>query len=102
MKSIDFCYWLQGYFEVAGVEGQAVLMTEKQVKMIQKHLSLVFKHEIDPSMGPREHQEQLSNLHSGIVTTEEQAIQRWGPRPSPKHQFNMHGWYDPAYGTPKC
>jgi len=69
MKSRDFCYWLQGFFEIneAGLEHVSEDSTRhdqalepKQVEMIKKHLRLVFKHEIDPSMGD---QEALNSLH---------------------------------------
>lgn len=45
MKTENFCYWLQGFFELnnAGFQG----LTEKQVGVIKNHLALVFKHEID-------------------------------------------------------
>ena len=46
MSSRDFCFWLQGYFEVAEPDD----MTKDQVRMVRNHLNLVFKHEIDPSM----------------------------------------------------
>ena len=44
MNTIDFCFWLQGYFELSG----ETTITPEQSKIIQTHLSLVFKHEIDP------------------------------------------------------
>lgn len=62
MTSRDFCFWLQGFFEIAeeGREAQpvaanvthtpAVTLTDAQVRVIRRHLTLVFKHEIDPSM----------------------------------------------------
>ena len=64
MNSIDFCYWLQGYFELQ--EGDEPL-TAKQIEVLKNHLSLVFKHEIDPL---RESQTPtpasvLNNIHSG-------------------------------------
>lgn len=65
MKSRDFCYWLQGFFELAGA-GQDISMKPEQIMCIQKHLALVFEHEIDPSMGDEEHQEKLNQIHSGI------------------------------------
>ena len=37
MTERDFCYWLQGYIELNGVEA----LSEKQVKIIQEHLHLV-------------------------------------------------------------
>lgn len=59
MKSRDFCYWLQGYFELATQDK----ITIDQVKTIQRHLSMVFKHEIDPSFG--EEREELVKIHHG-------------------------------------
>jgi hypothetical protein len=44
MKSRDFAYWLQGFFELS----ESRNLSEKQVKMIKSHLDLVFVHEIDP------------------------------------------------------
>lgn len=59
MTSRDFCYWLQGHFEIAG--GGA--LSADQAAMIQRHLAMVFKHEIDPSMGGKEHQQELNAAH---------------------------------------
>ena len=47
MTSRDFCYWLQGFFEIASVNVEN--LNETQVKQIRAHLALVFRHEIDPS-----------------------------------------------------
>lgn len=44
MNSIDFCFWLQGYFEVSGAKE----LTTDQTQIVKQHLHLVFKHEIDP------------------------------------------------------
>lgn len=63
MTSRDFCYWLQGYFELLPNELPASL-TPYQVDTVRKHLSLVFLHEIDPSVGPPEHQAALNAVHS--------------------------------------
>lgn len=64
MTSRDFCFWLQGYFEISKEANNGKIeMTEKQVKMIEKHLALVFKHEIDPSMGDDKHQAELNEIH---------------------------------------
>lgn len=66
MKSTEFCYWLQGYFELRRGEAQAgVSLTHEQVEIIEKHLALVFKHEIDPSYGPSSHQNHLNQIHGG-------------------------------------
>jgi hypothetical protein len=47
MTSRDFCYWLQGHFEIS----KSTTMDEVQIAMVKRHLALVFKHEIDPSYG---------------------------------------------------
>lgn len=70
MKSRDFCYWLQGYFELAGEQG----LTPKQTEMIKKHLSMVFIHEIDPSF-PAQQQSQLNQQHGGDTSG------GWGSEP---------------------
>lgn len=60
MKSRDFCYWLQGYFELANptnVDGATLMV-------IRNHLNMVFIHEIDPSF-PEEQQAALNQAHQG-------------------------------------
>lgn len=60
MTSRDFCYWLQGYFEIS----EPKEINKEQTEMIKKHLALVFKHEIDPSMGDEKHQIVLNEIHN--------------------------------------
>lgn len=60
MTSRDFCYWLQGHFELSDPEMLDAAMTEK----IKRHLAMVFKHEIDPSHGDKTVQEILDQLHT--------------------------------------
>jgi len=60
MTSRDFCFWLQGFFEVS----EATVLTEAQVVVVKKHLNLVFAHEIDPSAGPPKHQAVLDAIHT--------------------------------------
>lgn len=59
MTSRDFAYWLQGFFEVSKIE----TLTKDQTKIIKNHLNMVFKHEIDPSMGDEQHIKTLKELH---------------------------------------
>jgi len=59
MTSRDFCYWLQGFFEIS----DASQMEAKQVEMVKRHLNMVFVHEIDPSMGDETQQAKLNELH---------------------------------------
>lgn len=51
MNANDFCYWLQGFFELTDVK----TVDEKQVEVIKEHLSLVFnkvtKSSITPPLG---------------------------------------------------
>ena len=63
MNAVDFCYWLQGNFELNDVKA----MSKEQMQVIQNHLNLVFVHEIDPI---RENEsnatvEALNAAHSG-------------------------------------
>ena len=67
MTSRDFCYWLQGYFEVNEADGKVKSLSRAKIESIKKHLALVFKHEIDPSMGGKGHQKALSDIHGPII-----------------------------------
>jgi len=60
MTSRDFAFWLQGFFEVANPS----TIGSKETELIKKHLALVFKHEIDPSMGDEKHQIELNTIHT--------------------------------------
>lgn len=80
MTSRDFCYWLQGFLEITYASEayptsvgedlcgilkpvKILVLGEQQVECIKKHLSLVFKHEIDPSFGGPEKQAELNEIH---------------------------------------
>ncbi len=66
MTSRDFVFWLQGYLEInaAYASGSSLpAMTSTQVACVQKHLALVFVHEIDPSAGDAAHQKKLDEAH---------------------------------------
>jgi hypothetical protein len=45
VKAENFCFWLQGFFEL---NGGAASITPEQAEQIKTHLALVFKH--DPAM----------------------------------------------------
>ncbi len=60
MKSVEFCYWLQGLFELA----KPTELNAEQTELVRRHLSMVFVHEIDPSYPP-EQQSGLNKLHVG-------------------------------------
>lgn len=65
MTSRDFCFWLQGYLEIDKEAGGPLKPIDpKQRACIERHLALVFKHEIDPSF-PKEQQNELNKTHSG-------------------------------------
>lgn len=65
MTSRDFCYWLQGFLEI----GNPVTLTADQVDVVKRHLSMAFKHEIDPSFGGKPEQDLLNHLHGSKPTT---------------------------------
>lgn len=64
MKSVEFCYWLQGLFEL----GNPTALTVEQTDLVKRHLAMVFKHEIDPSYGSEKAQQALSLLHNNPAT----------------------------------
>jgi len=68
VTSRDFCFWLQGFFELGGAGDLPATgpetLSPKQVAAIKAHLALVFKHEIDPSAGGPEHQAALNEIHA--------------------------------------
>lgn len=62
MTPVEFCYWLQGFFEVSEAEE----VTPKQTEMIKNHLALVFHHSIDPSYTKDKSAQQiLQEIHDG-------------------------------------
>lgn len=58
MKATEFCYWLQGVFEVA----KLTELDADQTALVKQHLHMVFIHDIDPSY-PKDQQEALNNAH---------------------------------------
>lgn len=60
MTSRDFAFWLQGYFEISDEK----TLNQRELEIVKKHLNLVFKHEIDPSMGDSTHQALLNEIHT--------------------------------------
>ncbi len=74
MTSRDFCFWLQGFLEIQAAsndrpfapgeqEPGPITLTAGQLRCVQRHLELVFKHEIDPSAGPQKVQDALNKIH---------------------------------------
>lgn len=71
MTGRDFCYWLQGFFEIVENENEEIKdisISVKQAKIIRAHLNLVFKHEIDPQNlegKTIEEQKEYISIHRG-------------------------------------
>lgn len=90
MTSRDFCFWLQGFFEVHAADydkGTPLTLSSHRVDAIRRHLALVFAHEIDPSMGPQEHQAKLDELHQAAVAADEPWLKK--PPTQPNHNVKM-------------
>ena len=51
MHSKDFCFWLQGFFEITS-NAKLPTLDDYQIKVIKQHLDLVFKH--DPAINKKE------------------------------------------------
>lgn len=53
MTAEQFVYWLQGYFEIAGLRPETgCTLTNEQVKQIMQHLALVFNKQTPPQTQP--------------------------------------------------
>ena len=66
MTARDFCYWLQGMFELAPTP----TLDAKQTDLVRRHLALVFQHDIDPSAGGPAQQAILNQIHAGLAGQE--------------------------------
>lgn len=74
MTSRDFCFWLQGFLEIQentilpvgtiASSNPYLALDPKQLDCVKRHLALVFKHEIDPSMGGPKLQAALDGIHN--------------------------------------
>lgn len=58
MKAVEFCYWLQGLFELGAPE----VLTAEQTDLVKRHLNMVFIHDIDPKY-PAVQQSALNEAH---------------------------------------
>jgi hypothetical protein len=88
MLARDFCFWLQGYLEITREGDVLDGLTKKQIECVQKHLALVFKHEIDPSEGSSSLQEALNKIHE--------------PRPQPPGDPPGHSHGEPGHVIYRC
>jgi hypothetical protein len=62
MRSTEFAYWLQGFFELSETNE----ITPRQVEIIKNHLKLVFYYDIDKSYGvDQKTSETMQAIHDG-------------------------------------
>jgi len=112
MTSRDFCYWLQGWFEIQNPKN----VSTEVLEMIKAHLNLVFKHEIDPSINKQHTPEEINELNQihnnptlqqlgeqyGFQVTEGFPSGH-GPCPGAGYKLSpLHGWYKESEGIPRC
>lgn len=110
MTSRDFVYWLQGFFEIANPK----TIDAERVEMIQKHLNLVFIHEIDPSINANHSQEVIEKMDEVHNPSLQELGKKYnfpvvdlspnfGPSPGPGYKLStLHGWYKESEGIPRC
>lgn len=51
MTPENFCYWLQGFFEIQDISN--IVLSKKQVDIIREHLQLVFRKETSTHIIPK-------------------------------------------------
>ena len=56
MTPRDFCFWLQGYFEIGGSD---TALSGAQIAMLRKHLDSVFEAKTEPAMPFKQEGQQL-------------------------------------------
>lgn len=71
MNATEFCYWLQGLFELSDVKS----LDERQTDLVRRHLAMAFQHDIDQRPSP-EQQAKLNQIHHGPVTRPQDVILR--------------------------
>lgn len=71
MDATDFCYWLQGFFELTAQSSsqEPITLSRQQVEVIRRHLNLVFINDIDPKAGPPEYRSMLQEVHDGNMSS---------------------------------
>ena len=67
MTPRDFCYWMQGFFEINEVsQGNGkIYLDAEQTECVKNHLNMVFHH-VDKTFGDEKHQKELSDLHKSF------------------------------------
>ena len=65
MQARDFCFWLQGFFELTGVTGG---LEAAQAQMIRDHLNLVFQHDISKPSQPTKLVKEIDTKPQWITT----------------------------------
>jgi hypothetical protein len=82
MRSDQFVFWLQGFFELSEPNKP---LTMEQIQIIKNHLKLVFLYEIDPSYSEdKTVQAIFQNIHDGKKPLEGIKIDNNVP-PKPSH-----------------
>ena len=88
MTAVQFCYWLQGFFELN--ESPKALSPE-QVHSIKNHLSLVFLHEIDPSYSDNKVVQTIfQNIHDGKDPLDGLNVTHKSPQPQRPSNTSGH------------
>lgn len=66
MTSREFCYWLQGWFELnESLPDSSKIQHNPTLDMIKNHLNLVFYHEIDKTYSEDQKvQQEMNEIHS--------------------------------------
>lgn len=64
MKAHEFCFWLQGHFELGDTSGG---LSSEKLEVVKRHLAMVFAHDIDKRDVMPQEAAQLGQIHAGIA-----------------------------------
>lgn len=89
MRANEFCYWLQGYFEICEAQGSsAAVLDVRALECVRRHLNLV--KEADPNHA-NVFVAWLSEWIKGVQVTDTEDIRRF-------LAAQFHHVIDPSYG----
>lgn len=66
MSPQEFCYWLQGFFELRDDHGGPTSISAAQAECIQKHLALVFENKTGTAPAPIASPQQEKSLAAAL------------------------------------
>ena len=95
MESVNFVFWLQGFFEISEAEE----LTPKQVEMIRRHMELVYAYEKNPKFLFIDYLNRILKIASIGEATELEIDKAQVAEIKQKLNYVFEHVVDPSYGN---